>query len=152
MASATMSAQEISITPSLGENKQIQFQFSPDESYFLIQLSDEVQPLLKEQFGLTDDNFLWMGADPDNGRNIWSWEETVVWADANGSNWYGQTGGYQSWRVGSSKGWSGLGYNVAANGAPMDLHWISSDYSFHMALRSFTSCFPRFPASKIKLY
>ena len=78
MASATLCAQEISITPSLGENKQIQFQFSPDESYFLIQLSDEVQPLLKEQFGLTDDNFVWMGADPDNGRNIWSWEETVV--------------------------------------------------------------------------
>lgn len=139
LAGATIYAQDVVVTPSLDDAGLPQFSFSPDESYFLIQLSDEAQLKFKEECGLADDNFIWMGADPDNGRNIWSWEDTVAWADANGDNWYGSTGGYQSWRVGTAKGWSGLGYDINANGVPMDLHWIGSDYSFHMALRSFTT-------------
>ena len=43
LAGASMYAQEITITPSLNDAKQPQFQFSPDESYFLIQLGDEQQ-------------------------------------------------------------------------------------------------------------
>lgn len=138
LAGASMYAQEITITPSLNDAKQPQFQFSPDESYFLIQLGDEQQQEVKDLYGLADDNFVWMGADPDNGRNIWSWEETVAWADASGDNCFGGKGGYQSWRVATAKGWSGLGYNVSAK-VPMDLHWINSDFSLHMALRSFTT-------------
>ena len=138
LTNVALFAQEITIQPSLDENGNPQFTFSPDESYFLIQLEDEQKNEAISLYGLSESNFLWMGADSDHGRNIWSWSNTIVWEDSSADNCFGGLGGYQAWRVANGVGWSGLGYNVSKD-FPMDLHWIDSDYALHIALRTNTT-------------
>jgi hypothetical protein len=66
-------------------------------------------------------------------RFLYVWSNTYVGQTASGPNWNGEVGAYTSLAIGTV-GWSGLGF--ASVGTKLDLSAITSDYTFHIAMKS----------------
>ena len=121
---------EVRVTPSIDQDTfEPSFQFSADDHYYTIYLDEETQAA-----NLKDDQVTYIGADGDQGRNLWIWAGGSTFLDPSGTNSFGVPGNYMSYRVGTD-GWSGLGYNIDAT-HPVDLSGIGDDYTFHIALMS----------------
>lgn len=121
---------EVRVTPAIDEDTfEPSFQFSENDHYFTIFLDEETQAA-----NLADDQVTYIGANPDEGRNLWIWAGTSTFLDPSGTNSFSVPGNYMSYRVGTD-GWSGLGYNIDAT-HPVDLSAINDDYTFHLALMS----------------
>lgn len=122
---------EISITPSIDPDEfEPTFKISEKNDYYVIYLDDETQSQLN------DDQLIYIGPDADAGRNLWIWDGKSGFAETpSGNNSFDVPGNYMSYVVGDA-GWSGLGYNFAADATPMNLSGINDDYKFHIALKS----------------
>lgn len=71
---------------------------------------------------------------PDDAtRFLYIWSSTYTGNTASGPNWNGEVGEFISLSV-NSVGWSGFGF--AAVGAPVNMSGITSDYTFHIAMKS----------------
>lgn len=120
---------EVKVTPATNEDGDPAFTFNKDYKYYGIFLDDETKST-----NLNDDQYVYIGPDPDNGRNLWVWNG-FDFPSKPDVNSFGISGEYTSVKVKKDAGWSGLGYNIAeAN--PIDLSGITSEYTFHMALKT----------------
>lgn len=130
LAAATMGAacfaQDFSVT--MAEEKP--FEFSTKESYVTIFLGEETRTT-----NIPDANYIYIGPDPDNGRNLWVWEDTYNFPTASDLNSFGIPGEYMSVQVVPGTTWSGLGYNIAKTN-PINLSFIDSEWGFHMAVKT----------------
>lgn len=72
----------------------------------------------------------YIGPDPENGRNLWLWENTFVAFDASYPCVDEEEGGYVAVEVAQGTTWSGAGYAVD-NG--IDLSSFNDDTHFHIA-------------------
>ena len=120
---------EVKVTPATTEDGDPAFTFQKDYKYYGIYLDEETKSA-----NLSDDQYVYIGPDADNGRNLWMWNGFDFPTTSN-VNSFGIPGGYTSVQVTGKDGWSGLGYNIAAAN-PVDLSGITSDYTFHIALNS----------------
>lgn len=125
-ASETVADKKFSITKA----SEKPFSFNQNETYYVIVLDN----ITKEE--LDKDQIVDIGPN-ESTRFLYPWEDTVSAGIAEGNNSYGNNGGYSSWVVGS-KGWSGLGFNIAAIGLT-SLQGITKDYSLHFAVKSTTT-------------
>jgi len=134
VASLGLSAADgVTITPSLGDDGETpSFSFSSSNDYYLIYLGEET----KGSYGadVPEANYIYIGPDADNGRNLWVWSDTFTAPTTDGVNSFGVPGEYMAWEVGSV-GWSGLGYNIAAAN-PIDVSGVKENYTFHFAVKS----------------
>ena len=106
------------------------FKFSKENKYYAVVLDDETRAA-----NIDDDQYVYVGPDADNGRNLWIWDgKSKFLENLSDNNSFNVPGNYMAYQCGDA-GWSGLGYNVAkAN--PIDLSGITSEYTLHMALKS----------------
>lgn len=116
---------QVSVTPA-ADNP---FNFSAGKSYVCIYLGDET----RGEVGMADDSYIYFGPDADNGRNLWSWDQTFEFPETADVNSFFIPGEYMSVRVAST--WSGLGYAIAAEN-PVNLSFIDSNWGFHFAVRT----------------
>lgn len=127
-------AQDVQVTPAIDqETFEPSFKFSADNTYYGIYLDDETRAK-----NLTDDQYVYIGPDAENGRNLWIWDGSSTFVDANalpGNNSFDVPGNYMAFTVGTA-GWSGLGYNFGEKAPAVDLSGIGDDYKFHMAVKS----------------
>ncbi|MFZ4456542.1 MAG: hypothetical protein ACOYOT_10000 [Bacteroidales bacterium] len=101
--------------------------FTQGSNYYLISLDQATA----DKIGATN-----IAADlrPDDmARFLYVWSSTYVAGTASGPNWNGEVGEFISLSVGSV-GWSGFGF--AAVGTPVNMSGITSDYTFHIAMKS----------------
>lgn len=127
---ASFAQGEVKVTPAIDENTfEPTFKFDKDSKYYTIFLDEETQAA-----NLTDDQVTYIGADSENGRNLWIWATSSSFADPSGNNSFGVPGNYMSYKVGTD-GWSGIGYNIDAT-HPVDLSGINDGYTFHLAVMS----------------
>lgn len=68
---------------------------------------------IKVSPAFNDDQYVYLGADADAGRNLYVWDNTFNFLTSSGTNSFGVPGGYLSLQVGNA-GWSGLGYNIVS--------------------------------------
>lgn len=121
---------EIRITPATDPDTfEPAFTFNKDYKYYGILLDDETK-----EANLTDDQYVYIGADAAEGRNLYIWDSSSTFVEPSGVNSFGVPGGYLAYQVGTD-GWSGLGYNINADKS-YDLSGINDEYTFHMALMS----------------
>lgn len=121
---------DISITPATDPDTfEPTFTFNKDYKYYGILLDDETKAA-----NLTDDQYVYIGADADEGRNLFIWDGSSTFVETSGVNSFGVPGEYLAYQVGTA-GWSGLGYNIN-NTKTYDLSGINDDYKFHIALMS----------------
>lgn len=118
---------EVKVTPAFNEDFEPNFKFDKDSKYYVIYLDDETK-----NANLADDQYVYIGPDDDAARHLWVWENTYSFNTTSGQNSFGVPGAYTSIKVGTV-GWSGLGY---ANDNPIDLSGITSEYTFHFAIKS----------------
>ena len=118
-------AQEVNVTMA----EATPFEFTTSESYVSIYLGDETRAA-----NIADDNYIYIGPDGDNGRNLWVWNNTYDFPDTPDLNSFGIPGEYMSLEV-KDVGWSGLGYNIAAAN-PVNLSFIDSNWAFHIAVKT----------------
>lgn len=120
---------EVKVTPATNEDGDPAFTFNQDYKYYGILLDDETKST-----NLSDDQYVYIGPDSKNGRNLWMWYgfDFPTKPDVNS---FGVSGEYTSVKVAKNVSWSGLGYNVAAAN-PIDLSGITSEYTFHIALKT----------------
>ncbi|MBN2742372.1 MAG: T9SS type A sorting domain-containing protein [Marinilabiliaceae bacterium] len=74
----------------------------------------------------------------ETDRFLYVWENTYTSGTAAGPNWNGEVGEYLTFTVGNV-GWSGLGFCATRpvdDGYRVDLSGITSDYTFHLAMKS----------------
>ncbi len=128
-AAAISSASYAQLRVSMAEENP--FEFPASESYVGIFLGDET----RANFGLTDANYLYIGPDADRGRNLWVWDGSSHFGETPDLNSFGIPGEYMAYIVGSA-GWSGIGYNIAKDAPVLDLSFIDSNWSFHLAVKS----------------
>lgn len=102
------------------------FKFNDDYKYYAIYLDGETQAKISE------DRFVYIGADDNNGRHLDVWQDTGTFEEPGSINSFGVPGAYMSFKVGSA-GWSGGGYRVDAE-HPIDLSGITDEYTLHMAV------------------
>ena len=122
---------EIKVTPAIDDNFDPAFTFNKDYSYYGIYLDDETK-----EANLSDNQYIYIGPDTENGRNLWIWDgQSSFVENPSGTNSFNVPGAYMSYKVGGA-GWSGIGYNIAADAAPLNLSGINDDYKFHIALKS----------------
>lgn len=81
------------------------------------------------QFEAAGAKTLYVGPDPDNGRNLWYWDSTLNPSDDSTPRVDNEEGGYISVEV-TDKGWSGAGVAID-NG--VDLGNFTDDTHFHLA-------------------
>lgn len=130
---AANAADGITISPAVGDDGETPtFSFSSSNDYYVIYLGDETKGSYASD--VPEANYIYIGPDTDNGRNLWVWDATFNAATTDGINSFGVPGEYMAWEVGSV-GWSGLGYNVAAAN-PINLSGITGEYTFHFAVKS----------------
>ena len=127
--SASAQDDEIKVTPAMNGDGDPVFTFNKDYKYYGILLDDETR-----EANLTEDQYVYIGADADAGRNLYIWDSASTFVESSGVNSFGVPGGYLAYQVGNA-GWSGLGYNINGDTA-YDLSGINDDYTFHMALMS----------------
>ena len=108
------------------------FQFSKDETYYLITLDSDT----KSQ-NLDNDQIVDIGPN-ESTRFLYPWGETVETGDATGENSFGVEGGYTAWETAANTTWSGLGFFIDQSGLT-SLAGINKDYSLHFAIKSSTS-------------
>lgn len=126
-------ADGITITPAIGDDGETPtFSFSAANDYYVIYLGEETKASYAAN--VPDANYIYIGPDADNGRNLWVWSDTFTSPTTDGVNSFGVPGEYMAWQVGSV-GWSGLGYNIAAAN-PINLSGVGSNYTFHFAVKS----------------
>lgn len=131
--SAMAQDDEIRVTPATDPDTfEPSFQFNKEYKYYSISLDDETK-----EANLNDDQYIYIGPDEENGRNLWMWAG-FSFPTTSMANSFGVPGAYTSVMVTGDGGWSGLGYNVAAAN-PIDLSGITSEYTFHIALSSESS-------------
>ena len=122
-------AQDVKVTPATGDDGDPTFTFNKDYKYYGIYLDDETKSA-----NLSDDQYVYLGADPAAGRNLYLWDGSSTFLAGSSLNSFGVPGEYMSFQVGNA-GWSGLGYNINAEKS-YDLSGITDDYTFHIALSS----------------
>ena len=125
--SISANAQDIKVSPAFDDNFEPTFKFNSDYKYYGIYLDDDTKAA-----NLSDDQYVYIGADDNAGRHLYVWNETYTFNTPSGVNSFGVPDSYISLKVGNV-GWSGLGY---ANDNPMDLTDITSDYTLHLAIKS----------------
>lgn len=130
-AMAASAQSKPTITPSLNEDGEPTFTFSPEKNYYYLYLGDETKATYASE--VPEENMHYIGPD-DQGRHLYVWNDTFAGANADGVNSFGVPNEYVSFTVGSA-GWSGLGYNIQKD-TPVDMSQVSSDYTFHIALKS----------------
>lgn len=129
---AINAADGISITPATNDDFEPTFSFNASNDYYVIYLGDETKASYAS--AVPTDNYIYIGPDADNGRNLWVWSDTYTAGSTDGVNSFGTPGEYMAWKVGSV-GWSGLGYNIAAAN-PIDMSRVGEDYTLHFAVKS----------------
>ncbi|MCH5224930.1 MAG: T9SS type A sorting domain-containing protein [Muribaculaceae bacterium] len=72
----------------------------------------------------------YIGPDPDNGRNLWYWDQTFIPADDSYPRVDMEEGGYVAVEVGTV-GWSGAGFDCQGDG--IDLSTFNDETRFHLA-------------------
>ena len=123
---------EVKVTPATDDDGDPTFKFNKDYTYYGIYLDDETKAA-----NLTDDQYIYIGPDDDNGRHFWPWENTYEFPTTTGVNSFGIPGSYMSLKVGNV-GWSGAGY-ANDKGAELNLTGINNKYTFHIAVMSTSS-------------
>lgn len=106
------------------------FTFAKDTDYYVIYLDEETSSNI-------DSKHLVNIGPNGTTQMLYGWENTVSAQTATGDNSFGVASNYMSWVV-ENVGWSGLGYNIAAGGG-VDLSNITSEYTFHFAVKSTTT-------------
>ena len=67
--SLSANAQDIKVTPATDPDTfEPSFQFNKDYKYYSIFLDDETKAA-----NLNDDQYVYIGPDQENGRNLWMW-------------------------------------------------------------------------------
>lgn len=111
------------------------FKFSASEDYYVIYLGDSTKS--KYANAVPASNYIYIGPDADQGRNLWVWSNTYSAGSTAGANSFGIDKEYMAWKV-NSVGWSGLGYSIAKNN-PINMSCVGDDYSLHLAVKSTTA-------------
>lgn len=123
---------QVTISPATNDDFEPTFKFSGSNDYYIIYLGDETKASYAS--AVPEANYVYIGPDADNGRNLWVWSNTFEAGATDGVNSFGVPGEYMSWKVGSV-GWSGLGYNIAAAN-PINLSGVGENYALHFAVKS----------------
>ena len=122
---------EVKVTPAFNDDFEPTFKFNKDYKYYGIVLDDETKAA-----NLADDQYVYLGPDADAKRNLWIWDgQSSFVGNLSGNNSFDVPGAYMSYQVGGA-GWSGIGYNIAADAPALDLSGINDEYTFHIALKS----------------
>lgn len=108
------------------------FQFSQDETYYLISLDADTK-----SENLNEDQIVDIGPN-ESTRFLYPWGDTVESGAAVGKNSFGVEAGYTSWQTLPDKGWSGLGFFIDQSGLT-SLAGINKDYALHFAIKSSTT-------------
>lgn len=108
------------------------FQFSKEETYYLISLDNDTK---KEN--LDNDQIVDIGPN-ESTRFLYPWQDTVISGAADGANSFGVEAGYSSWTTASGTTWSGLGFFIDQTGLT-SLAGINKNYSLHFAIKSSTT-------------
>ena len=104
------------------------FEFQADYRYYSIYMDS--QTLSRAQVGDVRE----VGPNGTN-RNLYAWENTISFPVVAGPNSFGVEDAYITAQVGNV-GWSGMGYNVAPSGEPLNLTGIANNYTLHLAVKS----------------
>lgn len=108
--------------------KQNPFEFQADHRYYTIFMDSET--LNRASIGEVRE----IGPNGTT-HNLYSWENTISFPTTSGPNSFGVDGAYITAQVGTV-GWSGMGYNVAASGQPLNLTGIANSYTLHLAVKT----------------
>jgi hypothetical protein len=111
------------------------FKFAASEDYYVIYLGDSTKS--KYANDVPANNYIYIGPEADQGRNLWVWSNTYSAGSTDGSNSFGISKEYMAWKV-NSVGWSGLGYSIAKNN-PINMSCVGNNYSLHFAVKSTTA-------------
>ncbi|MFT3740170.1 MAG: T9SS type A sorting domain-containing protein [Breznakibacter sp.] len=120
----------IAIIASMGLTHSVlaQDDFSKGSNYHLIYLDEFTAAKIPAGQIVTD-----LRID-DTQKFLYIWDNTYNALTSTGPNWNGEVGEYMSFSVGNA-GWSGMGFCAVAP-LTLDLSSITSDYTFHIAMKS----------------
>lgn len=114
----------------IAANGKSDFKFSKDDKVYGIYLDSET--MAANNLSVAAGNYVNLGPN-GSSQNLYPWDNTLNFGNADGTNSFGEQGNYMNFVVGTAS-WFGLGYNIANK--PVNLSAINSSYNLHFAVKT----------------